>query len=173
MDSYFPRARSVEAVDAGAAAPEASSDKPKVTALVKTPEGYWGETDFAALARQVAKFDEATDKKGPLTLAVAVERGGNVSGVEVGATRMVVVGTSNFLINRYALEAANADIFINAVNWMMQRQEAALGISAKTPEEFRFTIAGNRFIYLGLSLLVGIPGIVTVAGLFVWLRRRR
>jgi len=169
--TFFPRTRSLDLVESAGDA----SDKPKATALVKTTDSpaVWGETDFRALERREAKFDAAADKKAPLTLAAAVERGGNVSGVEVGASRLVVFGTSNFLINRYCLEGANADLFLNAVNWLMQRQEASLGISPKRPEEFRFHIAGRQFTGLWLSLLVGIPGAVTLAGIAVWLRRRR
>ncbi len=169
--TFFPRARSLDIVEGGGDAP----DKPKATALVKTSGAatVWGETDFKALERREAKFDASADKKAPLTLAVAVERGGNVSGVEVGASRLVVVGTSNFLINRYCMEGANADLFLNSVNWLMQRQEASLGIGPKRPEEFRFHIVGKQFTGLLLTLLVGIPGAITLAGIAVWLRRRR
>jgi hypothetical protein len=170
--TYFPRARSLETVESGPGG-EASTDKPKTTALIKTPDAFWGETDFRALERREARMDAGADKQGPLTVAVAVERGGNVSGVEVGSSRLVVIGTSSFLINRYAVEGANTDFFLNSVNWLLQREQASLGISPKTPEEFRFHIVGRQFMGLVLSLILGIPGAVTAAGIAVWLRRRR
>ncbi|MCX7824610.1 MAG: GldG family protein [Verrucomicrobiae bacterium] len=169
INCFFPRARSVEAVDSsGGDAP----DKPKVTVLAKTPEGYWGETDFRALERREAKFDKDSDKQGPLTIAVAVERGGNVSGVDVGASRLIVVGTSNYLINRYFLEAANSDFFLNGINWLAQREEK-IAISPKTPEEFRFTLSASRFKWFTAAVLAGIPGLVTLVGIAVWVRRRK
>jgi len=144
-----------------------------VTWLVKSPDkNCWGETDFRAMERrETPKFDEAADKKSPLTMAVAVERGGNVSGVEVGASRMVVIGTSNLLINKYVMEAANSDFFLNAVNWLLQREDK-IAISPKTPEEFKFAL-GPRFSLFSVAVLLGVPGIVTIIGIGVWMRRRK
>ncbi len=170
LNCFFPRARSLDAIDAGGAEP--SPDKPKVTWLVKSPDKKrWGETDFKAMERREAKFDEATDKKTPLTMAVAVERGGNVSGVDVGSSRMVVIGTSNILANKYVMEAANSDFFLNAVNWLLQREDK-IAISPKTPEEFKFAL-GPRFGWFSVAVLAGIPGVVTIIGIGVWMRRRK
>ncbi|MCX6901082.1 MAG: GldG family protein [Verrucomicrobia bacterium] len=170
LNCFFPRARSLDAIDAGGAEP--SPDKPKVTWLVKSPDkNCWGETDFKAMERREAKFDEATDKKTPLTMAVAVERGGNVSGVDVGSSRMVVIGTSNLLMNKYVMEAANSDFFLNAVNWLLQREDK-IAISPKTPEEFKFAL-GPRFSLFSVAVLLGIPGIVTIIGIGVWMNRRK
>jgi ABC-type uncharacterized transport system len=170
LDCVFPHCRSLDAIEAGG--PEASPDKPKVTWLVKSPDkNCWGETDFKALDRREAKYDEATDKKSPLTMAVAVERGGNVSGVDVGASRMVVVGTSNCLINKYVMEAANSDFFLNAVNWLLQREEK-IAISPKTPEEFKFAL-GPHFGWFSFAVFGGIPGVVTIIGIAVWMSRRK
>lgn len=170
LNCFFPRCRSLEAIDAGGA--EASPDKPKVTWLVRSPEkNCWGETDFKALDRREAKFDEAADKKSPLTMAVAVERGGNVSGVDVGASRLVVIGTSNLLMNKYVMEAANSDFFLNAVNWLLQREDK-IAINPKTPTEFRFML-GPRFGWFSFTVLLGIPGVVTIIGIGVWMSRRK
>jgi ABC-type uncharacterized transport system involved in gliding motility auxiliary subunit len=171
LDCVFPRCRSLDAIDAGGA--EASPDKPKVTWLVKSPEkSCWGETDLKGLERrETPKFDEATDKKAPLTMAVAVERGGNVSGVEVGASRMVAIGTSNLLINKYVMEAANSDFFMNAINWLLQREDK-IAISPKTPEEFKFAL-GPRFTMFSVTVLLGIPGVITIIGIAVWMSRRK
>jgi len=170
LNCFFPRARSLDAIDAGGAEP--SPDKPKVTWLVKSPDkNCWGETDFKAMERREAKFDEATDKKTPLTMAVVVERGGNVSGVDVGSSRMVVIGTSNMLMNKYVMEAANSDFFLNAVNWLLQREDK-IAISSKTPEEFKFAL-GPRFSLFSVAVLLGLPGIVTIIGIGVWMSRRK
>ena len=170
MNCFFPKCRSLDAIDAGG--PEATPDKPKVTWLAKSPEkDAWGETDFKALERREAKYEQGVDKKAPLTMAVAVERGGNVSGVDVGVSRMVVIGTSNLLANKYVMEAANSDFFLNAVNWLLQREDKIV-ISPKTPQEFKFTL-GPRFTWFSITVLLGIPGAVTIIGIGVWMNRRK
>ena len=71
--TYWPRTREV-----------APLDRPvpglAVTTLVQTsPEG-WGETDLATIRGEAdLAFDSARDRKGPVSVAVAVERGGATS----------------------------------------------------------------------------------------------
>src|SRR5436189_266796 len=86
----------------------AAQAQPRVTELVTTPATFWGETDADS---ERSAFDPATDIAGPLPLAVVVETG-QPRGVDVdlGVTRLVVVGTSGFVDNSN-LTAGNLDFF--------------------------------------------------------------
>jgi ABC-type uncharacterized transport system involved in gliding motility auxiliary subunit len=168
MNTTFPSARSLEVE---AASPQPTPDKPRTTALVKSHESFWGETDLTNLTKP--KFDPATDKKGPLTLAVAVESG-NLPGtpVEIASTRMVVVGSSGFVANG-AIDGANLDLFLNSINWLINKAERPTGISPKMPQEFRLSLSEIQAQTLKLSLVFGLPGCVAVIGAVVWWRRRK
>lgn len=145
------------------------SVKSKVTSLVQTGAESWGETNFTE--KKVA-FDAATDLKGPLTV-VAVYDGGEVpgEGVNVAGTRLVVVGSSLFMINRY-LEGTSVDFITNALNWMTKK-ETVLGINPKIPQEYSLNLSPLQTRSVtGMALLV-VPGVWLVIGILIWYRRRR
>src|SRR5207244_10379045 len=124
----FPYARSIRQL----AASEGSADRPQVTELVKTPPAFWGETDLES--QNMQKDDK--DIAGPLPLACAVEMG-KPQGVDVdiGDTRLVVVGTSSFVDNN-SLAGGDVDFFMNSLNWLLKREQLA-AVSPKVPDEFR------------------------------------
>jgi hypothetical protein len=165
-NTEFPYARSVRRA---LQTESATADQPRVTDLVKTPATFWGETDPDT---EHAVFDPATDLAGPLSLAVAVEtgqpRGANV---DLGVTRMIVVGSSGFVDNS-SLTGGNLDFFMSALNWLLKRDQM-LAVGPKLPEEFRIdmSVAEIRTVY-GL-VIVGLPLAVGILGLTVWIRRRK
>lgn len=167
VNTTFPIARSLE-VDS--AAPP-SPDRPRVTWLVKSHEACWGETDLLNISKP--KFDENRDKKGPLTLAVAVESG-NLPGtpVDIASTRLVVVGSAAFVANG-AIDGANLDFFLNCANWLINQPERVLGISPKLPRQFRLNLTPEQARTIKWTVLYGMPGCVVVVGAIVWWRRRK
>ncbi|HTS17224.1 MAG TPA: Gldg family protein [Verrucomicrobiae bacterium] len=168
-NTEFPYARSVrrlpQPADGG------TGGQPIVTELVKASSQYWGETNPDA---QPASFDPATDIAGPLPLAVAVEsskpQGVNV---DIGVTRMVVTGTSRFVDNNNGdLSGGNLDFFMNALNWLLQREQL-VAISPKTPQEFRLDMSPNQQMTVYILVMAGMPLAVAAVGLLVWLGRRK
>lgn len=162
----FPYARSIrhrQQAEGGTA------DQPRVTELVKAGTEYWGETD---IDNEHATFDPATDIAGPLSLAVAVETS-KPQGVDVdiGVTRMVVVGTSRFVDNS-SLAGGNLDFFMNSLNWLLQREQL-VAVSPKTPEEFRLDMSPSQQMAVYLLVIVGMPLAVAIIGIAVWLGRRK
>jgi len=165
VNTSFPYARSVRQrpqVEGGA-------DRPRVTELVKTPPAFWGETD---LDSENSQFDPARDIHGPLPLAVAVEMG-KPQGVEVdiGDTRMVVVGTSSFVDNS-SLTGGNLDFFMNALNWLLKRPQL-VAVGPKQPDEFRLDMSVDQVRTVYALSILGLPLAVALVGTAVWLRRRK
>jgi ABC-type uncharacterized transport system involved in gliding motility auxiliary subunit len=165
-NTEFPYARSVRR----APQPESgTADQPRVTELVKAGAEYWGETNPDT---QHASFNPATDIAGPLPLAVAAEtskpQGVNV---DIGVTRMVVVGTSRFVDNG-DLAGGNLDFFMNSLNWLLQREQL-VAVSPKTPEEFRLDMSPNQQMAVYILVIGGMPLAVAIIGLMVWLGRRK
>lgn len=141
----------------------------KVVPLVKTPAGFWGETN---LDDPKPQFDKATDIAGPLTLAMAYD-GGEIpgDGVKLVDTRLVVVGSSSFLTNQL-LDGSGLDFFLNALNWELQKDDA-IGISPKGAQEFGLNISPLQKSTIFLLALIVAPGAAAVLGVLVWWARRR
>jgi ABC-type uncharacterized transport system involved in gliding motility auxiliary subunit len=162
--TFFPLARSVEA---------AKDSVPGVTVetLFKSNENSWGETD---LKSKEASFEEGKDLKGPLSMAVAVTKEikpGSDSSSAVKA-RMVVVGDSDFAVNSYFPAQGNGNLFLNMVSWLAQ-DEDLISIRPKAPEDRRIILSQSQIATLRLMTVFLLPGAVLIAGIVVWMRRRR
>ncbi len=145
------------------------SVKSKVTELVKTGKDSWGETN---LQERKVQFDASVDHAGPL-LTAALYDGGEVpgEGVNVVGTRLMVIGTSSFLVNN-SLSGTSVDFFTSALNWMTKR-EAAIGISPKIPQEYSLSLAPLQQRSVFLMSCVAIPMAALFLGIGIWYRRRR
>jgi len=166
---YMPRP--VEPLEARQTVSGVRADKPRVSVLAANSTQGWLEMN---LKQSPPRFDKSTDRRGPVAVAVAVEKG-PVSGidVEIRSTRIVVAGDSYFVSNG-ALSSAvggNIDFFMSAMNWLLER-EALMAISPKDPRELRLDM-NRRQLRTAYMLAVGaIPAFVACLGLFVWAKRR-
>ena len=157
----FPLARSV-----------AKTDKPPAeftqTMLVETTPDGWGETELANLEQEVKK--DAKDVQGPVTIAMAVEP---ADAKKAGAkpTRLVVVGNSRFATNANIANGGNANLFVNAVQWLAG-QEKLVGIAPKTPEQASLSLTRSQVNRIGLFTILGLPAMAVILGVWVWYRRR-
>ena len=169
MTCVFYGPRSIEPLPAAGDRVAPQMDKPHVTALALCSSNGWAETD---LDESPPRFDRAVDRPGPISVAVAVERGGGAAlDVHIRPTRLVVFGDSDFVSNG-ALAGGNLDLFMSALNWLLER-DRLMAIAPKAPDELRFdmTLARVRLLFVVVVLLL--PAAVALAGHLVWLRRRR
>ena len=160
VGALFPYTRSLSVADA----PEGITN----TRLVQTNENSWAETDFESLKQEgwPPSFDVSTESQGPLTLVAAGE---NLS----SGGRVVVFGTSAFAEDQRFDGMGNGDMLINSVDWAAE-QEDLPNITPKMPTERRFTAPGQfQWIAILLGSIFIIPGLVILAGVSTWLKRRR
>ncbi len=158
--TYYPDTRSLTVAE--------SVQGVTLTQLVQTNERSWGETDFKSLTQGGSQvgLDPATEKQGPLTLAVAGENATTKG-------RVVVFGTSNLAIDQIFDSYGNGDMFVNSVDWAAEQENLA-NITPKTPTERRFNAPGQlQWIAILLGSVFIIPGLVVLAGVSTWLSRRR
>ncbi len=160
--------------------------------LLRSSADGWGEKDLTALG-QVEKGE--SDLQGPVVMGLAVrvvdeddaESGVDPeSGPEAAAdvepaaesgkkpvdARLVVLGDSDFASNGQIRNVGNAELLANALNWLVER-EALVGIPPKQPEQVRLSLSRaelNRLTWLVLGIL---PGLAIVAGVAIYVRRRR
>jgi hypothetical protein len=165
---HLPRPVEAAAANTGAGSPTDQADRPRVTVFALSAPASWMESD---LTQVPAEFNEGFDRRGPIGLAACVEKGA-ASAVSVGirSTRLVVFGDSQFAANR-CLAGANARLFLNAMDWLLDE-----GGLAESPE----TTRGQFDLQLGYRerrlafgvIVVGPPLLALLAGVWVALLRR-
>ncbi|MDP8248276.1 MAG: GldG family protein [Candidatus Tritonobacter lacicola] len=131
--------------------------------LLRTSPSGWGEVDFT---KTTFSFDESSDRKGPVSLAVAVKE------KKEPHARMVVVGDSDFVANGQLRNMGNADFFLNCTNWLAVR-EKLIAIGPKDMENVKLTFSSAQMLRVFLLCVVILPSLGLVLGIAVWIRRRR
>lgn len=158
MVAVFPTAHSLHVVS--------QPQNLVITELVKTTETSWGETDIAGLKNQQMKPDKETDLSGPLTLAIAAQNLATNG-------RLVVIGDADFANDGYIQAFGNMDFITNTIDWAA-KQDNLINLTAK-PAITRVLVPPTQSAYLMIALIVIIllPTSVILAGILVFLQRRR
>jgi ABC-2 type transport system permease protein len=174
--TVWPRTREVGAAADVQAPPRApaAAPPPITRELVHTSDAGWGETDLATIRGEAdLAFDPGRDVKGPVPVAVAVER--PAAGSASPITRLAVFGTGRLVMNyRLAgtlLRDYDRDLVLSTIAWLTDRQERS-GIGPKVPERVRLTLEEGTVARAFRLFVIGLPlGCLMLAGL-VWYRRR-
>ncbi|MBT6347006.1 MAG: hypothetical protein HOJ49_09735 [Nitrospina sp.] len=149
------------------------------TELLKTSANSWAESSFDS---GTVSFDDGVDTKGPIPVAsIAVKNlspeteKGSKSPENNKSTQkatLLVVGDSDFPINRYTNFSGNGDFFLNSISWLAE-EENLISIRPKerknTPIQMT-QFLGNAIFVTGIILF---PGLIGVIGVRTWWRRRR
>lgn len=156
--TIFPTARSVRT--------SAEVDGITKIELILTAPQAWAETDFVSIQNQQISPDEGADLLGPVPLAVVA------SNAQTGS-RVVVVGDSEFALNANYNFYGNGALMVNMVDWAAQ-QEDIINLTSDPPTQ-RLLLPPQRatmgLILLGTVFLL--PGLALLAGILVWVQRRR
>ncbi|MBP7274803.1 MAG: GldG family protein [Kiritimatiellae bacterium] len=166
LASVLYRPRSVEPASPG---PESAADRPRAVRLALTTEQAWAEMNPDV---RPARFDAGVDGPGPVSVAVAVERGGPAAdpAVLIPPTRLVVFGDCTFVANG-GIVIGNADLFMSAINWVLDRGEL-LAIAPKTLDQMRLDLGPRQVRGLAWFLIAGLPLAAAVMGWMVMRVRR-
>jgi gliding motility-associatede transport system auxiliary component len=163
--TLFPLVRSVEPAKDPKGALEAAS-------LVQTSSTSWAEKDLNGVFKQGRASLGPDDKKGPISVAVAVTGNLKKLGLEKdGDLKLAVVGSAAFANNRYINIFFNRDFFLNAANWLVG-QEEMISIRPRSVRASRLQLTESEsaaIFYLSFLIL---PEILLIIGLAVWWRRR-
>src|SRR5262245_36174501 len=138
-----------------------------VTSLLRTSDQGWAERDLQDLNGAVSKGPG--DGPGPVSVGVAAEKKAAAGGKDA---RMVVIGNSRLAHNQFVGAGAGLDLMLNAAGYLVG-QEEQIGIAPREPEQVRLSMSGNQERAVALFTLFGMPGLAIVAGVVVWLFRRR
>jgi ABC-type uncharacterized transport system involved in gliding motility auxiliary subunit len=111
-------------------------------------------------------FDPKTDIRGPLSLGVS----GNRKVGEKNA-RLVVIGNSQFAMNPYITQLRNGDLFYNAIDWLAA-DENLISIRPKPATNRQVNLSEAQASALKWLDLFLLPGLVILAGIMIWWKRR-
>ena len=164
VNCIFPLTRPLEAIAGGPAGLN-------VQWLAQTTAQSFGVSDLALVAKGQAKFKEGVDKKGPLNVALSVE-GKQKDSKATKNTRLVVFGSTQFANNKFVTKGGNLDFFLNAISWAIE-DESMISIRTKEegPGKVELSMKQGSFIFIMTVILA--PLLVFVAGLVIWIRRRK
>ncbi|MCD6050388.1 MAG: gliding-associated putative transporter substrate-binding component GldG [Verrucomicrobia bacterium] len=151
---------------------KAQADSAQVTELLTTGPSGEARTDFRPGV--VAPYPSEQDRKGVLSLAVAVEKGGlrNVA-LQRGATRMVVAGDSGMLNNQFMILPGNEEFARQSINWLLDRSFLLGSIGPRAFTEYQLSVNDSQMLFLRWIMLGAMPGGVFIFGLLVWMRRQQ
>jgi ABC-type uncharacterized transport system involved in gliding motility auxiliary subunit len=179
---FFPTTRSI-----GSA--EGIPDAIDLLELAFTSSYSWAETGFRLGQTEPPTFDETTEHKGPISVAVVAAisaknlgndpknqeqpTGKSAESTDAGGqAHLLVFGDSDFASNSYFNLQGNADFFLNAINFLGQ-QENLISIQRPKTAGAPLTLSRsqNRLLFwVGLLLM---PAVVLASGLAVFQSRRK
>jgi ABC-type uncharacterized transport system involved in gliding motility auxiliary subunit len=150
----FPIARSLEVKN---------GDHTTVEKLFSTTDNSFATVNLASAEIK----QSATDKKGPLVLGAA----GTYNGTGDNKGRFVVIGSSGWCANNFLRFNGNRDLFLNIYNWESS-DEDLISIRPKEPEDRRLNMNAAQVQMVKWLTLLFIPGLIILAGISVWWKRR-
>ncbi len=144
-------------------------DQLRIESLMNSSEKSWLETSVQR-GRDVFNIANG-DVAGPLPLGLAIERGVSKGlDVEIGASRLVVLGDSDFIENQY-LVGANGEFFLRCLEWLVDRDEL-INVAPRIVQEIRLPLDVGRMRLLFWIFAIGVPALMVIFGSLVAWRRR-
>jgi ABC-type uncharacterized transport system involved in gliding motility auxiliary subunit len=157
LRTVFPLSSSVSTIE--------GKDTAQIIAHTSQFPGSWAETDLKAVTLGKAKFDEKTDQKGPVGLMGVAE------GVGQSTSRIVLLGSSSFLVNGYQSQSGNTTLFLNSVSWIVN-DEGIISLNRPGVEEFPVILSSQHLQMIFIIAILVIPIIFFATAIFVYRRRR-
>lgn len=138
--------------------------------LLTTTSNSWLRKDLNSTSFSKEKGDES----GPFTLAVAITDKADALNAKLRPrdAKVVIVGNATFLNAQFSKSVpGNLNFVINALNWLQDKKDN-LQIQPKDLTTFRLNISTTQAMIWAAIAVVGIPVVILVLGLTIWLRRR-
>ncbi|HEV8114674.1 MAG TPA: Gldg family protein [Acidimicrobiales bacterium] len=160
--TYFPGVQGVSVDDRA---------EQRVAGLTVSRLADTSASSYLETAPGEASFDPAKDVPGPVTVAAAADRTRN-DGSRILRTRVVVVGDVDFATDAFLTEAANADLLLRAVGWLVLEDDL-ISLSANLPADRPLRLTDARITYARLLTAGVVPAVFLLVGATGWAIRRR
>jgi ABC-type uncharacterized transport system involved in gliding motility auxiliary subunit len=146
-----------------------TADRPSVTSLAASSKNSWAES---APNQSPVKYDSNSDLPGPVSMAVAVEKGASPKlDMQIRPSRIIVFGDTGFVSNG-ALTGGNPSLFLSTLNWLIDREQLMdIAPNALNDTRLKLTQAEARILFW--SAVGGIPSLIALLGITLWIIRRK
>jgi hypothetical protein len=143
--------------------------------LVPSESEYWGERDDVLHTQATAAYNQGVDLPPPLVFGFVLEKG-TIKDARVqvhSSSRMLVIGNADFIRDEVLAQSpADVDFILLSLNWLADR-EKLLAIAPKEIRSFTLSLSELQMDQIVLITVAGIPLLVGLLGLGVWVVRRR
>jgi hypothetical protein len=141
--------------------------------LIQAEKGYFAEKDYNTENQAKFQEDMKNAPPNPITIGVAIEKGGaGDARVQVNSARMVVVTNATFIQDKaLTQDQQGLDFVSGAVNWLLSREQL-IGIAPKVPKTLTFSLNEDALRSVRWLILILMPLIPAVIGAAVWWKRR-
>lgn len=160
LRTVFPMSSSVSVVQ--------GNDSATLLAMTSSFPGSWAETDLKGVTSGKALFEEKSDIKGPIAVLGAGERVGKNAPRD---SRLVLSGSSSFLVNAYQGQSGNTTLFLNAISWMVS-DEGIISLNRPGLEEEPVILSAQHIQMIFIISILVVPIVFFGAAIFIYRRRR-
>ena len=160
LRTVFPLSSSVSTIE--------GKDNATLLASTSAFPGSWAETNLKGVTEGKAQYEEKQDKKGPIGLLGISE---NAVKNGTGNSRVVLLGSSSFLVNAYQNQAGNTTLFLNTVSWMVN-DEGIISFNRPGLEEFPVVLSSQHLHMIFVISIIFVPIVFFGSAIFIYRRRR-
>ncbi|MCM8819121.1 MAG: GldG family protein [Candidatus Omnitrophica bacterium] len=142
----------------------------KGTILAKTSSASWAEKDIKEVERGNVKFDE-NDERGPVSIAVIVEKDVKEGEEKIGSVKIAVFGDSDFISNKFINLSGNKDFALNTINYLCE-EDVLVSIRSKKEENQPLILSQKSGKFLFFMPVVIIPVLIIITGGYITIKRK-
>jgi hypothetical protein len=140
----------------------------EVIPLLTTSDSAWAKVNLNSNTLE----KEAGDLSGSFNVAVAIGDGKNLE--DLSKNPKLVVASSALILDEEAIgqsNSTNLDFFMNSISWVGNRKQSITVRPKDVSVQALRINASQQMLYSGVVIIL-MPVLVGVIGLFIWLRRR-
>lgn len=139
--------------------------------LAQTSDTSIAATNLEAIFKQQKFKPGPKDRKGPITVASAVDANNKKLKWGTGEGRLVVFGDTDFADNQNLSQVFNQDFFLNAADWLAG-ETATIAIRPRTLRASRVSLTVSQFNNVFVASVLLLPELLLILGIVVWWERR-
>lgn len=150
---------------------KAAEDQVRLSVLARADENGWIEKDYEQVP---AVFNDESDIRGPIPIAIAAELGPVNPDAQLQTTRIVVIGDSHFVSNVAISRgvSGNVSLIMSSLNWLAER-DGLLSIEPNVPFALQPGMTQAQWRKVSLMVVFAVPGMMVIWGLLVGYQRKR
>jgi ABC-type uncharacterized transport system involved in gliding motility auxiliary subunit len=139
--------------------------------LAQTSDTSIAAAEVDAIFKEQKFKPGAKDRKGPITVAAAVDADLKKLKWGTGDGRLAVYGSTDFANNQNLSQVFNQDFFLNTVDWLAG-ETATIAIRPRTLRASRVNLTVNQFNNVFVASVLLLPELLLILGIVVWWERR-